>query len=114
MKNRIYEAQKDGCFSRYYQFGDKEYVLSEPPSPDLIIWKNKGRWTFLRVIISWILTLAICMGSYMLFGFIQYEQTSYLSTYNFNINCNVLYNSSQLASYLPIAGDSNYLTCYCM
>lgn len=28
MKKRIYEAQKDGCFKKYFAFEDKEYVLS--------------------------------------------------------------------------------------
>lgn len=54
------------------------------------------------------------MGSYMLFGYIQYEQNRFLSTYNFNINCNVLYSSGQLDVYTPNDSDSNYLTCYCM
>jgi uncharacterized membrane protein len=105
--------QRDGCFKKYYEFGGKEYVLSEPPPPDLIIWKNKGRLTFLRLLASWVITLAICAGSYVLFGYIQYQQNNYLSAYNFNIDCAVLYSAAQLATYTPIPGDSNYLTCYC-
>ena len=63
--------------------------------------------------ISWLLTLAICFGSYMLFGYLQYKQNDYLSTYNFNINCDILYPSQTFTTYSPPAGDSNYLTCYC-
>lgn len=114
MKKRIYEHQRDGCFKKYYEFNGKEYTLSEPPPPDLIIWKNKGRWTLARVIVSWVITLAICLGSYVLFGYIQYQQNIFLSTYNFKIDCNVLYTSSQLSTYNPISGDNNYLTCFCM
>lgn len=79
----------------------------------MIIWKNKGKWTFIRLVISWIMTLAICFGSYMLFGYIQYKQNQFLSNYNFSINCDVLYTSSQMTTYSPIAGDSNYLSCFC-
>jgi hypothetical protein len=93
-KKRIYEMQKDGCFKKYYEFNNREYVLSEPPPPDLIIWKNKGKWTFIRLIISWIITLAICAGSYILFAYIQYQQNQYLSTYNFNVDCSVLYTTA--------------------
>lgn len=74
MKKRIYDNQIDGCFSKYYKFNNKEYFLSEPPAPDLIIWKNKGKFTFIRLIISWIITLAICFCSYMLFGYIQLKE----------------------------------------
>lgn len=105
--------QKEGCCSNYYQINDKQYKLSQPPAPDLIIWKNKGKWTFFRSIISWIITLAICFGSYILFGYIQQKQNDYLSAYNFNINCDVLYNSLQMSVYTPIAGDDNYLSCFC-
>lgn len=108
--------QKDGCFKKYYEFNNKQYVLSEPPPPDLIIWKNKGKFTFIRLIISWIITLAICGGSYVLFGYIQHQQNQYLSTYNFNIDCNLLYAQSVLTTFSTSLNqtDKNYLTCFCM
>lgn len=65
--------------------------MSEPPAPDMIIWSNKGKWTFVRVFISWMITFLICFGSYMLFGFLQYQQNQFLSQYNFNIDCEVLF-----------------------
>ncbi len=65
------------------------------------------------MIISWILTLCICFGSYMLFGYIQQKQNDYLSGYNFSINCDVLYTSAQMTNYVPIAGDDTYLSCFC-
>jgi hypothetical protein len=49
-----------------------------------------------------------------LFGYLQYLQNTFLSDYNFNINCSILYTSNQLLIYNPIAGDSNYLTCFCL
>jgi len=39
----------------------------------MLQWTNKPKWTFLRITISWILTLAIVIGSYLLFGYVQWE-----------------------------------------
>lgn len=63
----------------------------------------------------WILTVAICFGCYVFFGFIQYRQSQLLSTYNYNIDCKVLYPSVNFTTYnATLAAQSqNYLTCYC-
>lgn len=62
----------------------------------------------------WIITIAICFGSYVLFGFIQYRQTQLLSTYNYNIDCAVLFpNTSFIIFNATLATSSNYQTCYC-
>ena len=73
--------------------------MSEPPAPDMIIWANKGKWTFIRVFISRMITLLICFGSYMLFGYLQYQQNYYLSQYNFNIDCDVLFVPANFNTY---------------
>lgn len=69
----------------------------------------------LRLIISWLLTLTICFGSFVLFGFIQAKQNSLLSEYNFNINCNVLFQSADLTIFNTTlsASNSNYFSCFC-
>jgi len=63
----------------------------------------------------WIVTAGICFGSYVLFGFIQYKQAQLLSTYNYNIDCKVLYPTVSFLTYNEtLASQSNnYLTCYC-
>ena len=94
VKKSIYELQTEGCFSNYLLFQGKEYKLSEPPAPDLILWQNKGKNVYLRAFLSWALTLLICMASYVLFGFIQYKQNKLLSEYNFDIDCEVLFPST--------------------
>lgn len=40
----------------------------------MIQWQNRKKFTKIRVCISWTLTIAICFGSYLLIGYIQYEQ----------------------------------------
>lgn len=45
----------------------------------MLQWHNKGKYTCLRLLISWLITLIIVGGSYILFGFIQYQQNVILS-----------------------------------
>lgn len=61
------------------------------------------------------ITLIICFGSYVLFGFLQAQQNSLLSQYNFNIDCNVLFQTSQLTVFNTTlnTNDTNYFSCYC-
>lgn len=114
MKKLVYDTQENGCFSRYFRFGGREYILSEPPQPDLVLWGNKGKWRSVRVVLSWIATLIICMGSYLLFGFIQFKENELLSSYNYNVNCALLFPTDQFLAYDPaLASTPNYLTCFC-
>ena len=88
--------------------------MESAPIPDMILWENRFSWTKIRVFISWILTIVICVGSYLLFGYIQYKQTELNSTYNYNIDCNVLYTSNQLAVVATaLLVETNYVTCIC-
>lgn len=115
MKQQIYQHQENGCFSKYFEFGNREYKLSQAPAPDTIKWENKGKRTYIRVTISWLLSLFICFASYLLFGFIQYQQNSLINSYSFNINCGILYNSTSLVSFDETLNQqsSNYMTCFC-
>jgi hypothetical protein len=62
----------------------------------------------------WIITVIICFGSYVLFGYIQYKQTQLLSTYNYNIDCTVLFPNTNFSVYnATLAVSANYQTCYC-
>ena len=80
----------------------------------MIQWKNRRSWTKVRVIISWLITFSLCMCSYMLFGYIQYKQSQLFSTYNYGIDCNVLFTSSQLSTFTnSLSNDFNYQTCIC-
>jgi hypothetical protein len=86
------------CSGKSIQIGKKFYEIQSAPLPDMIIWENKYTWTKLRVFFSWIMTLLISIGSYLLFGYIQYEQSQLLTKYNYDIDCNVLYTSAQLST----------------
>lgn len=83
----------------------------------MLQWHNKTKWTFIRVIFSWIFTLAIVVASYILFGWIQWEQKQLLSKYNFKINCSLFYNTNlQLSSWIDSlysASPAQYTHCYC-
>lgn len=80
----------------------------------MVLWTNKYSWTKLRVLISWIITLLICLGSYLLFGFIQYKQSQLFTKYNYGIDCDVLYTSAQLNVVdTSLLSESNYVTCIC-
>ena len=93
--------QNDGCFSNYLLIHGREYRISEPPAPDLILWQNKGKNMCLRTTLSWLITLLICFASYVLFGFIQYEQNKLLSDYNFDIDCEVLFPNTPFVTFDP-------------
>ena len=97
------------------QIEKSKYSVKIPPAPDLIIWKNKGSRLLLRSILSWFLTLLVCFGSYLLFAFIQLEQDKLLSTYNFELSCNVLFTDPQLSTFDSTlnTGDVNYFSCFC-
>ena len=115
MKKKVYELQEEGCTSRYLSVENRKYPVESPPAPDLIQWKNKGKKQVPRMILSWLLTLSICLGSYLLFAFIQLKQDELLSTYNFELNCNVLFTSTQLLTFNSVldATDTNYFNCFC-
>jgi hypothetical protein len=80
----------------------------------MVLWQNKYKWTKLRVFISWLFTIAICVGSYLLFGYIQYKQSQLFTEYNYGIDCSVLYTSTQLNSVdTSLLSQPNYITCIC-
>ena len=80
----------------------------------MIEYENRNSWTKLRVLFSWLITLLICAGSYIFFGWLQYQQSVITSTYNYNIDCNVLFSSSQLTTIdNSLLTDKNYQTCIC-
>lgn len=114
-KQRVMKRQEAYCCGDKLVINNRVYYLKEPPIPDMIQWENRSSWTFLRNIISWLLTILICVGSYLLFGFIQLKQNQLFSQYNYGIDCNVLYTSSQLSTFNTNLGasSSSYLTCIC-
>jgi hypothetical protein len=80
----------------------------------MIMWENRRCWTKLRVAISWLITLLICLGSFMLFGYLQYRQNELFKNYNYGIDCNVLFTSAQLATLdSTLSGNADYTTCIC-
>lgn len=81
----------------------------------MINWENRSTWTTCRMVFSWLLTIIVCVGSYILFGFIQLEQNSLFSDYNYGIDCDVLYTSVQLSVFDVTLGATSqeYLTCIC-
>lgn len=74
IKNKVLELKKEGCCKNVIKVDGKEYRIEEPPAPDLIQWKNKGRAVWPRLIISWTLTLGVCFASYVLFAYLQLQQ----------------------------------------
>lgn len=81
----------------------------------MINWDNRYKWTKLRSFFSWIIVLVIILGTYLLFGFIQYKQSQLNTDYNYNIDCTVLYPGIDFTVYsVTLAASSNeYMTCYC-
>ncbi len=81
----------------------------------MINWDNRYKWTKLRSFFSWIIVLVIILGTYLLFGFIQYKQSQLNTDYNYNIDCTVLYPGVDFTVYsVTLAASSNeYMTCYC-
>jgi hypothetical protein len=87
----------------------------------MVIWENKSKYTTIRVIIAWIITILICVGSYMLVAFATFKKEESLKNNNFNVGCSMLYNSTQLETWQDSLYNSNaisssqgiYLNCYC-
>lgn len=83
----------------------------------MLQWHHKTKWTFVRVIFSWIISLAIVVASYVLFGWIQWEQKRLLSQYNFQIDCGLFYKSTldyvTFSTALYNAAPTQYTHCYC-
>ena len=68
----------------------------------------------MRVCISWMLTVVVCFGSYLLFGYIQYRQQKAFSTFNYGIDCTILFNTTQLTLIdNSLLTNNNYITCIC-
>lgn len=50
----------------------------------------------------------------MLFGYLQYRQNQLFNSYNYGIDCNVLFTSSQLSTIdTTLSGNADYTTCIC-
>jgi hypothetical protein len=60
---------------------------------DMIIWENKNKFTCVRVIISWVITLGFFVGSYLLIAFATFKKEQLLSNNQFNVGCSLLYTS---------------------
>ena len=73
-KRRIKAYANNECCSTTIVVNNRRHRLKEPPFPDLIIWKNKDKNTKIRVLISWFITIAIIVGSYLLIGLIEYHK----------------------------------------
>ena len=80
----------------------------------MILWENKYKWTALRVIFVWIITLGICFSSYLLVGVAQYQKEVLNQNNDFNSDCSVLYTGSQLTAYdSSLINAQGYIHCYC-
>ena len=73
-KRAIFENSTSKWFSKYLIVDEKRHKICEPPVADMILWENKYKWTWLRVIFVWIITLAICFCSYLLVGLAQFQE----------------------------------------
>ena len=65
----------------------------------MISWDNRYKWTKIRTLVSWVVVIMCLVGSYLLFGYIQYKQSTLNSKYNYSIDCTVLYPSVNLNVY---------------
>ena len=104
------------CFGPFVRAPNRKFYLSEPPIADMIIWENKTKFTCLRVIFAWIITLAICLGSYLLVAFATFQKQVLLKNNKFNVGCDLFYTSQQLVNFQQTLSDANkqtYLHCYC-
>lgn len=84
--------------------------------PDMLQWTNKAKWTCVRVVISWLLTLIIVVGSYVLFGYVQWVESQLLSKNEFGIDCGIIYPSEDFIQYnstLSSQSYNSYTQCYC-
>ena len=77
-KKMIMNSRKKGIFKDTISVGSKKYTISEPPLPEVIQWKNYHKYTGLRVLFVWIITLIICFGSYILVGLAIYGRDQLL------------------------------------
>jgi len=66
---------------------------------------------------SWVFTVAVVAASYILFGYIQWEQSRILSAYNFKIDCAIVYNSAVdwnlYSDALYAQNNAQYNHCFC-
>ena len=120
-REKMMACQKRNCLRESIlldvdQPDESEFHLKEPPVPDMIDWQNRYKWTKLRTVFSWLIVLIICLACYLFFGWVQYQESQLNSTYNYDIDCTVLYSGVDLTVYnasLETADKANYLTCYC-
>ena len=57
----------------------------------MILWENKDKWTCLRVLFIWIITLGIIFSSYLLVGVAQAEKDKIGSNNSFGVDCEILF-----------------------
>ncbi len=116
--NMLKKMRKSFCCGKYLVTkSGYEYSVEEAPIPDMLQWQNKTKWTFCRVILSWVVTLAIVLASYILFGWIQWQQNQLLSQYNFAIDCELFYKApvdyNTFSTTLYTASPAQYTHCFC-
>lgn len=73
-KKEMLKMAKTGCFGHFIKVKDRSFYLKEPPIADMIIWDHKTKFTFLRVLVSWIITVGFFVGSYLLIAFATYKK----------------------------------------
>ena len=92
----------------------KTYQVERACRPDLIKWENLSKNSFLRTSLSWMITLVILAASYITIASAQIGQSILLSKYDFDLDCSLLYDFSNLQQWDPSrSSDSNWLNCYC-
>lgn len=52
------------------EMSKKDYEIIDPPAPSLILWNNIGKNKLVRGIISWVISLTILLGTYVLTAYI--------------------------------------------
>ena len=88
VRERVMAIQQSHCCVEKVKYMDpegveREYLLKNPPVPDMINWENRYKWTKIRTVISWLIVLMIVAGCYLLLGFIQYKQSQLNTDYNY-------------------------------
>lgn len=113
-KRKVIRLSRNKCMSKFLVVQGRKYEISEPPVADMIIWENMHKWTWLRVIIAWIITFGICFCSYLLVGIAQFQKEKIFSNKNFGQDCSVTYSNSELANWNTVLEvNSDYYNCYC-
>lgn len=90
-KKLMISNAKHGCFVKSIKTKNRKHSVSEPPIADMVIWENQTKYTCLRVIFVWVITLGICLGSYLLIAFATFKKEESLASNKFDVNCGMFY-----------------------